>query len=57
MALNDLDVLSADIQNAHLTASIEEKYCIVASEEMELAESMWERPANIVRAMYGLLYF
>ena len=53
-ALNDLDVLSADIQNAYLTAPIKEKYYIVASEAMGFAESMWGRPARIVRAMYGL---
>ena len=33
-ALNDLNVLSADIQNTYLTAPIKEKYYIVASEEM-----------------------
>ena len=53
-ALNGLEVLSVDIQNAYLIAPIKEKYYIVASEVMEFAESMWGRPARIVRAMYGL---
>ena len=51
-ALNDLDVLSADIQNAYLTAPINEKYYVQTG--MEFPESLKGRPAKVVRALYGL---
>ena len=53
-ALNDLEVLSADIQNAYLTAPIKEKYYIIASESFGFAREFWGRPAKVVRALYGL---
>ena len=50
-ALNDVDILAADIQNAYLSASTKEKlYCIVGAEFGSDAG----RPAKIVRALYGL---
>ena len=50
-ALNDLDILAADIQNAYLSASTKEKlYCVVGKEFGSDAG----RPAKIVRALYGL---
>ena len=51
-ALNDLDVLSADIQNAYLTAPISEKYYVQTG--MEFPDSLRNRPAKVVRALYGL---
>ena len=51
-ALNDLDVLSADIQNAYLTAPITEKYWVMAGDEFPLA--FRGRPCKVVRALYGL---
>jgi hypothetical protein len=53
-ALNDLDVLSADIQNAYLTAPIKEKYYVVAEAADGFSREFSGRPAKIVRAMYGL---
>ena len=53
-ALNDLDILSADIQNAYLTAHIKEKYYMVAQSSDGFPEEFVGRPARIVRAMYGL---
>jgi hypothetical protein len=53
-ALNDLDVLSADIQNAYLTAPIKEKYYVVAQASDGFSMEYSGRPAKIVRAMYGL---
>jgi hypothetical protein len=53
-ALNDLDVLSADIQNAYLTAPIKEKYYVVARASDGFPNHLDGRPAKIVRAMYGL---
>jgi len=51
-ALNDLDVLSADIQNAYLTAPLtREKYYIKAGPEFGSDEG---RIAKVVRALYGL---
>ena len=50
-ALNDIDILAADIQNAYLLAPTKEKlYCIVGQEFGSDAG----RPAKIVRALYGL---
>ena len=40
-ALNDLDVLSADIQNAYLTAPITEKYWVMAGDEFPLAKAFF----------------
>lgn len=51
-ALNDLDVLSADIQNAYLTAPVKEKYYVIAGEEFP--EQYRGRPCKVVRALYGL---
>ena len=53
-ALNDLDVLSADIQNAYLTAPIKEKYYVIAKISDGFSSEFHNRPAKIVRAMYGL---
>ena len=53
-ALNNLDVLSADIQNAYLTAPIKEKYYVVADQSDGFSSEFHGRPATIVRAMYGL---
>jgi len=47
-----VDVLSADIQNAYLTAPINEKYYVQTG--MEFPESLKGRPAKVVRALYGL---
>ena len=50
-ALNDLDILAADIQNAYLSAPTKENlYCVVGPEFGSDAG----RPAKIVRALYGL---
>ena len=50
-ALNDLDVLSADIQNAYLTAPIREKYYIKCGPEFGSNEG---KVALVIRALYGL---
>ena len=52
-ALNDIDIMSADIQNAYLCAPIHpsEKYWIRAGSEFG---SDAGRPAKVVRALYGL---
>jgi hypothetical protein len=50
-ALNNLKVLSADIQNAYLTAPIKEKYWYRTGLEFGSNQG---RPAKIVRALYGL---
>ena len=47
-------MLSADIQNAYLSAPIKEKYYVVATEKDGFSREYWDRPARIVRAMYGL---
>ena len=52
--LNDLDVLSADIQIAYLTAPIKEKYYLVAKASDGFSQAFDGQPARIVRAMYGL---
>ena len=51
-ALNDLDVLAADIQNAYLSAPITEKYYVMTGDEFPL--ELQNRPAKVVRALYGL---
>jgi hypothetical protein len=51
-ALNDLDILAADIQNAYLYARTKEKVYTTAG--LEFGQSMVGRPVLIVRALYGL---
>ena len=51
-ALNDLEVKSADIQNAYLTAPCREKICIRVGDEFGEDSG---RLAIIVRALYGLI--
>jgi hypothetical protein len=51
-ALNDLDILSADIGNAYLNARTKEKLYIVCGEEF--GDPYVGRIAVIVRALYGL---
>jgi hypothetical protein len=51
-ALNDLDILSADIQNAYLNAPTKEKIYTIAGPEFG-ADNIG-RPVLIVRALYGL---
>ena len=51
-ALNDLDVLTADIQNAYLNAPTSEKYYIVCG--LEFGEENVGKKALIVRALYGM---
>ena len=56
-ALNDLDILSADIQNAYLTAPLNDSKCryyVVACEAYGFPKEFWGRPAKVVRALYGL---
>jgi Reverse transcriptase (RNA-dependent DNA polymerase) len=51
-ALNDLDILSADVQNAYLNAPTKERvYCIAG---LEFGSANVGRPVLIVRALYGL---
>jgi hypothetical protein len=51
-ALNDLDILSADIQNAYLNAPVREKLYTIAGKEF--GPKFQGRPVLIVRALYGL---
>jgi hypothetical protein len=51
-ALNDLDILSADIQNAYLNALTKEKIYMIAGQEFRVENV--GRPVLIVRALYGL---
>ena len=51
-ALNDLDILSADIQNAYLNAPVREKLYTIAGKEF--GPKCEGRPVLIVRALYGL---
>ena len=51
-ALNDLNILSADIQNAYLSAPVKEKLYTIAGKEF--GPMMAGRPVLIVRALYGL---
>ena len=53
-ALNDLDVLSADIQNTYLSAPIKENYLIYARAEHGFPPRYVGIPAKIVRAPYRL---
>ena len=50
-ALNNLNVLAADVQNAYLNAETKEKCYIIAGAEFGADKG---RPAFIVRALYGL---
>ena len=52
-ALNDLEVLSADVQNAYLNAPAVEKLYI-KSAGAEFGPDKQGRPCTIVRALYGL---
>jgi hypothetical protein len=51
-ALNDLDVLSADVQGAYLNAPTKEKVYTTAG--LEFGADKVGRPVLIVRALYGL---
>jgi hypothetical protein len=51
-ALNDLDILSADIQNAYLNAPTKEKIYTIAGPEFETDNV--GKPFLIVRTLYGL---
>jgi len=51
-ALNDLDILSADVQNAYLNAPTKEKVYTTAG--LEFGPTNAGRPVLIVRALYGL---
>jgi hypothetical protein len=51
-ALNDLDILSADVQNAYLHAETSEKVWTRAGQEF--GKEYVGRPCYIVRALYGL---
>ena len=50
-ALNDLDILGADVQNAYINAKTKEKVYTTAGPEFGSNQG---RPAIIVRALYGL---
>jgi hypothetical protein len=50
-ALNDLEVMAGDIQNAYLTAPCKEKITITCGPEFGEDEG---KTAEIVRALYGL---
>jgi hypothetical protein len=50
-ALNDIEILSCDIQNAYLMAQTKEK--LWTRVDAVFGSDKW-RPANIVRALYGL---
>ena len=51
-ALNNLEILSADIQNAYLNAPVREKLYTIAGKEF--GPKFEVRPVLIVRALYGL---
>ena len=51
-ALNDLNILSADIQNAYLSAPVKEKLYTIAGKEF--GPMMAGQPVLKVRALYGL---
>jgi len=51
-ALNDLDILGADIQNAYLNAPTKEKCWFRAG--LEFGQDNVGKPVRIVRALYGL---
>ena len=51
-ALNDLDILAADVQNAYLNAPTKERCWFRAG--LEFGPDNVDRPVRIVRALYGL---
>jgi hypothetical protein len=51
-ALNELDILSAHIQNAYLNAPVREKLYTIAGKEF--GPKVEGRPVLIVQALYGL---
>ena len=51
-ALNDLEILACDIQNAYLTAPCREKICITAGPEF--GPELEGKTMLVVRALYGL---
>jgi hypothetical protein len=51
-ALNDLEILSADVQNAYLNAPTKERIYTTAGPEF--GQGKEGRPVMIVRALYGL---
>jgi hypothetical protein len=51
-ALNDLEILAADVQNAYLNAETKEKVYTIAG--LEFGPENVGRPVMIVRALYGL---
>lgn len=51
-ALNDLDILAADVQNAYLNAPTKEKVYTIAGPEFGATNE--GRPVILVRALYGL---
>jgi hypothetical protein len=51
-ALNDLEILSADVQNAYLNMPTMEKIYVIAGPEFGQGKEGW--PVMIVRALYGL---
>jgi Reverse transcriptase (RNA-dependent DNA polymerase) len=51
-ALNGLNILTADVQNAYLHAKTKERYYTIAGPEFGLENV--GRPMKIVRALYGL---
>jgi hypothetical protein len=50
-ALNDLDILGANVQNAYINAKTTEKVYFIAGPEFGSNQG---RPWEIVRAFYGL---
>lgn len=50
-ALNDLDIVSADVQNVFITAPIKKKYYVIAGPEFGALQG---RTMIVVRALYGL---
>jgi hypothetical protein len=51
-ALNDLDILSTDVQNAYLNAPMKEKLYTMAG--LEFGLNNVNHPVLIIRALYGL---
>ena len=51
-ALNNLDILSADIGNAYINADVREKVYFIAGDEFGAARK--GKPVMIVKALYGL---
>ena len=53
-ALNDVKVLTCDIENAYLTAPINPKTKLYIIAGSEFGEDYKGRPAAVVKALYGL---